>query len=186
MLTCWVYRQKISESLDAGHALPRTLPNHLQSCRSCRDFYEAGLQINELLASGAGRERVSSPPFLQGKILTALNDSREGPHPGRIRLAWAATAFAVAAVLVGAWFLWHQPPLQPQPQPVVRSGQNPGQAAEWFAAAARLPSEDTLLEWGQKLDQPLETELKSVLHDARKALASLAQNFLPDELSPLP
>ncbi|MBM3841536.1 MAG: hypothetical protein FJ398_27055 [Verrucomicrobia bacterium] len=186
MLICWFYRRMISASLDADHALPRRAQDHVARCPSCRDFYETGLRMGEQLAASANHERVSSPPFLQGRIVAALNRPCKCPRAMLWRPAWTATALAVALVALTAWFMRDQSPLPPQPQPGVASGQSPILTAELFAAAASLPGEDTLLEWGQKLGQPLETELKSVLQDARKALAGLAQNFLPDGLSPIP
>jgi hypothetical protein len=46
----------------------------------------------------------------------------------------------------------------------------------------RLPNSQKLLELSQRLDQPLETEMAFVVNDAKSALQSLAQNFLPDQL----
>jgi hypothetical protein len=176
----------ISANLDAGRALSSHVQHHVQTCPSCRDFYETSLHIGERLAAGARHERMPSPPFLQGRILAALSQPQPPPPDGLIRPAWAATALAAALVLMSVWFWRDRSAVPRQAQPAVSSSQGSALAVELVVAAARLPAEAKFREWGQKLDQPLETELKSVLHDARTALAGLAHSFLPDHLSPMP
>jgi hypothetical protein len=40
--------------------------------------------------------------------------------------------------------------------------------------------EQNVFEWSKALDQPLETEMKSVVSDAKTAIQLLAGNFLPE------
>jgi len=46
-----------------------------------------------------------------------------------------------------------------------------------------IPDGDRLLDWGQALDRPLETERQLMLNDAAGVIRSLAQDYLPQNHS---
>ena len=185
MLTCWFYRRFISSCIDTDRSLPGQVESHLRHCAECRQFSDAGRQIAERLADEAQSESVLPPPFLHGKILASLNKPASQEAGGPFQPAWPAIALIFCLLLVGALFIRHRERLGELLQPAVSMAQATSNAIGLLAATAKIPSEEKLLEWSQKLDQPLETELQSVIHDARSALAGLAHNFLPDDLSSL-
>jgi hypothetical protein len=43
-----------------------------------------------------------------------------------------------------------------------------------------LPNEKQLARWAGNLDEPLQNEMKSVVHDAETAANALADNFVPE------
>src|SRR5258707_7467562 len=85
-----------------------------------------------------------------------------------------ATALVIAALGLFSIYL-----MRDAQQPTGPSSHSP---------ASSLPSENhvqmvtsqNLLNWTTKLDQPLESEMQSVVADAKTAIQLLAQNFLPE------
>ena len=113
--------------------------------------------------------------------MASLDKPDVQPVPGLLRPAWVTAALVFCLVSAGAFFfIRHQRPALDHGSHFAAS-QNAQRAVSLLAAAAQLQTENSLLEWGLKLDQPLETEMKSVVEDARTALAGVVHIFLPDE-----
>ena len=188
MLTCWYYRRIISECLDSNQDLPVRLGKHLRQCSSCRGFHDAAVGLCEQLLADADRERQVPSPFLQSRIVASLGEGDPQPVRTVFRPAWSAAAAVVAIVLSSVLFLRHDPaPKIPAGSGAVAARQAAdGNGAGLLAGTMRLPVQDGIREWTKKLNQPLETELQSVIQDARTALDLLAYNFLPDRPSQLP
>jgi len=51
-----------------------------------------------------------------------------------------------------------------------------------LSLGVKLPDGNQLRQWTGKLDEPLETEMKLVVGDAKTAFNSLANNFLPEKI----
>lgn len=183
MLTCWIYRRLISESLDTDQALTRSVQRHLQNCPGCREFSAHGKRLAEGLAFQAWREGVPISPFLHGRIMASLDKPDVRAMPGLLRPAWSIAALVFCLVSASAFFFMLHEPMPLDSSSHGLASQKARFAANLLAAAAQLPAENALLEWGIKLDKPLETEMKSVIEDARTALVGVVHNFLPDESS---
>jgi len=182
MITCWRYRRIILRSVDANTTLPEPARNHVQRCPACRELYESEMQIARQLLAGAGAQKQSPSPFLHAKIMSSISRPELGAERSRarIRSGWSL-GFGMACVLLGCVIWFHSQhsnhraadararpaPIAPVPQP---------------SLAMKLPDELQLRQWTEKLDEPLETEMKLVVNDTKNAANSLANNFLPEKL----
>ena len=177
MLTCWYYRRIISGCLDSNYELPARLGKHLRQCSSCRGFHDASVGLGEQLLADADAERQVPSPFLEGRIVASLGEDRPQTVRTVFRPAWSAAAAVLALVLSGVLFLRHEPGLENSAGSGAAAPRKLADGAGLLVAAVRLPVPDELREWTKKLNQPLETELQSVIQDARTALDLLAYNF---------
>jgi hypothetical protein len=176
MAFCWYYKKLIARCLDADEAPSEALQNHMRACPDCQAFYESEKHLTESLVAGADLERRTPSPFLQARIIAALTKRDDVPEPRVFRFNWVAAAF-VGLLVVGGILVTRHLPIPGTPSTLVDN--TTGNAA--FFSTAGIPSGQKLLEWSQALDQPLETELNSVVNDAKSAIRLLADNFLPEK-----
>ncbi|MSU20694.1 MAG: hypothetical protein EXS30_04795 [Pedosphaera sp.] len=184
MIFCWIYKQVIAHSLDANRALPERIQSHVRSCPECRGFQESEIRLTERLIGHAARHSETPPPFLHGKIVAALDqDSRRGEaERSGFRPGWSAALVSLSLVLISALAVHLFQPARiaseldhsPETQAVSTTDES-------LRSVVKLPDVEMLRVWSQNLDQPLETELQSVVHDARQTFQFFAQNFLPDQ-----
>ncbi|MBI4658019.1 MAG: hypothetical protein HY735_04070 [Verrucomicrobia bacterium] len=185
MITCWIYKRWISGCLDAGRDFPPKLGAHLRSCPNCRTFSDAAVRVSQRLRAEAGGEMIPPSPFLRGRILASLNRPPPAAVREIVRPAWSMAAGALALLLVGGLVIRYQHHRQSPPPAVSAPVGERSNPAGIVVEIARLPAQEKLREWSQKLDQPLQAELQSVFEDAQSAVALLAHNFLPDSFTPL-
>src|SRR6185295_13021631 len=122
--------------------------------------------MGRALSASAEGERRPSPAFLHGKIMSAVRAAEPGEAPPvRGRLAWAV---AVACLLF-AGLVWLRRPAAPVP--------NAGGPTE-LALNVSLPAAARVDQW--PLDRALEQETQFVIADAKAAIDSLKNSFLPD------
>ena len=79
MIRCFIYRRKLSACVDANLELEAGLRGHIQACQCCRRFYEQELTIARGLAGSAAKERVAPSPFLQVRVMTAVQRAERVP-----------------------------------------------------------------------------------------------------------
>jgi hypothetical protein len=91
--------------------------------------------------------------------------------------SWLRPAVVAAAALALAIVIGVRKFENPPSAPVVLAQRNPASLPS--ATSVTDPYPKQILSWSQSLPQPLETEMDSVLSDARAALKSLGDNFLP-------
>jgi hypothetical protein len=184
MIFCWIYRRLISHRLDANEPLPERVQNHIRNCPGCRTFHASGIQLAEQLIGSAPLHRKAPSPFLHGKILASIDSGtlRTEPEQRAFRPAWSVAFVSLGLVLICAAVIHFRPLPQTSatfsPSPVAEDAAG---NSDPMAATVKLPNADKLREWSQNWDQPLQTELQSVVHDAKQALQLLAHNFLPDQ-----
>ena len=179
MIRCFIYRRKLSACVDAELELEAALRGHIESCQPCQRFYQQEVSIARGLAGSAVKERVSPSPFLQARIMTAVERGERAPHqwPWVNRLGWAA-GLAVACV---ALFLVIHGPLTPHP--VVAPADVRGVLKEWTKLENQIPDQQKLERWSGTVDLPLDKEMRSLLHDARSVAQTLVVNFLPQDVA---
>ena len=180
MIKCWHYRRIISRSADENAPLPPAAQAHVAQCQDCRRIYETEQEILRRLSAGAAAQKQQlAPPFLHTRIMARIESAQPGARraakPSLLR--WPA---ALAAACVAALLLWAgRPGSKPIPGPIARV--QPARAVE-TATAVDWPDATRLTQWATNPDQPLETEMHSVFHDARGAMTALADNFFPEKL----
>jgi hypothetical protein len=179
MIKCWYYRKVISRSADENTPLPPAAKAHIAECDDCRRFFQVEHEIVRRLSAGAAAQKQSQPPpFLQAKIMARIASSppaaRRAFNP--LPRYWPA---ALAVVCVFLTIVLIRPGSKPSPGPIARV-QPPRPVENTSSKDWSGPALLTGL--ATNLDQPLETEMHAVLHDARGAATALADNFFPDEL----
>jgi len=179
MIRCFIYRRKLSTCVDAELELEAGLRGHIESCQPCRRFYQQEVLIARGLAGSAVKERVAPSPFLQARIMSAVERGERAPHTWSWarRLAWTA-GLAVSCV---ALFLAVHGPLTPHP--VVAPADVRGVLKELTALEKRMPDQQKIEQWSGTVDLPLDQEMRSLLHDARSVAQTLVVNFLPQDMA---
>jgi len=179
MITCWFHKKIINRALDAGVELPAKAQQHLQNCPACRQHHQFHVRLSQRLVAEAELHRTTPSPFLHGKIMAALKrrpsaqqSQRKSPAP-----IWATASVILLLGLLSIPLL-HNPKHSPGQGP---SSQAKSHAPSPLANQASDSAGRNLLEWSKALDQPLESEMQSVMSDAKTAIHLLAQNFLPED-----
>ncbi len=177
MKLCWLTRRIIAESVDTSDPLPRWVDRHLSACGECHQFRQTHLKLARELRDVAQSEVIEFPPLLHNRIIAALPDrSREARRPVEVAFSFRqfwAPALGLAAVL--ALVVWKSERPRPLPQAHVST------EVESSASSLVDPSSPApmLVALSERLDEPLESEMKAVVQDARFAFQSLTENFLP-------
>jgi hypothetical protein len=182
MIKCWHYRRIISSSVDANAALPHPAQNHIQTCPACREHHESETKIVRQLSSSAGAQQRSPSPFLHTRIMSSIANSQPVAAERTQMPRWLGWSFAsVTACILLAGILWlhHRP--SPDGSIVLLASRSAPISSE-PALPVKLPDAMQVRAWTTKLDEPLENEMKLVVNDAKTAMNSLADNFLPAKL----
>jgi hypothetical protein len=173
---CRLHQKIILSRLDENSALPRRAQRHLKSCPSCRQAFESARATGRALSVDSPENNLEPSPFLHGKIMSAVGAERGQsgrPRPDFAR--WALPIVAATFCVIIAGTVWTRRTPAPAGNP---------SAARWAptepALKMRLPNEAQMNQWSAALDAPLEQETQLVLNDAKAALDSLKNSFLPD------
>jgi hypothetical protein len=172
MIKCWHYRRIISRCADENTPLPSAAQAHLARCPNCHRFHETEHQIASQLSAGAAAQKLRQPPnFIHTGIMARIAASSPAARPvsGLSLLRWPVALAGIVLVLTTV-LLWPRQP-HSKPSPVAES-----------VVIMELPNTKDLAQWATNPDQPLQTEVKAVVHDARGAMTALADNFFPEKL----
>lgn len=176
MKLCWLCQKLISRRSEAVEPAPAWLRHHLSRCETCREFRDGQRHLTLSLTEHALAHVASPSQFLHGKIMAALDRDAALPESANNVFAlWrrlAIPAFGVLVVLI-IWLRNSLPQSHDAPFPMTTSSVASG------ASEKNSNAGENFLTWGKNLNQPLETELYLVASDARTALASLTETFLP-------
>lgn len=187
MIACWLTRRKIDWEMDDGAAMSAAVEIHLSRCAACERYRRRQRALVEGLIREARQNPSSSPLFCRASVSPNLNGSfgnggraqsaSEGILPG-IKFAWRQVLvwFAAAVVVVG--ILW----LSPREAPSRSSAELIVQAIRFSGGQSlEKAAGQSLQEWSALLNQPLESEIRFLINDARFAMSSLAASFLPEQ-----
>jgi hypothetical protein len=177
MIKCLHFRRIISRSADEDAPLPPAARDHIAQCPDCRRVFQTEREIVRRLALGAPAQKQQQPaPFLHARIMARIASA----PPASRRVAQFSRLLRPAAV-AAVCLLLTIVLLHPGPKPP--SGERARIQAQLPAAtAASLNPPDTtpLADWAASPANPLETEMRAIIHDARGATTALADNFFPD------
>jgi anti-sigma factor ChrR (cupin superfamily) len=178
MIACWFHKKVIARCLDTSEALPDSTQRHVQNCPACRHFLDLERALVRRLAADAERHSQSPSPFLHARIMASLDRTSQIAEPERrfLNPIWATALVIVGLGLFSIPFLRNSKnPAHPNR---IAASSNLLAATQQLASNSPKTTARNLLEWSKALDQPLETEIKSVVSDAKTAMNLLAQNFL--------
>jgi len=181
MITCWFYKKVITHQIDVNQTLPEKAQHHIQTCAACRQFYALECEVTRRLVADAERHRQSPSPFLHAKIMASIDRPTEitQPAPKFLHPIWAT---ALVIIALGALTIPQLKKMQTASSQSTADSQTVAVRPTTNSITTTGPS---LLAWSKALDRPLETEMQSVVSDAKTAVLLLAQNFLPEK-SPEP
>ena len=181
MNLCWFYRRAVVWTAESDHPLPQWLERHLGRCGACRQVQDGQAALIAGLRREARTAAVEMPPFLHGKIMrscetcgTAEASWGENWRAGLGRWWRSALLPAAVVLMISGYALWQFGPNPSLPEQM--AAEAPGEVIQPIGPAQGVP----LLVWAERIDQPLQDELQSVLSDARSALVALTDNFLPN------
>lgn len=173
LLCQWITVRRLDDGLEP----PRWTARHVQRCPECRGQQHRHRAIVERLSASAGASRAQPPPFLRARILANLNaaPAEISNPPGR----WFEFAAGALTLALLALLLWPRGTEPSDAAPLARRAGSPGRVA--LAALPSLPAQDAVLALGTNLEEPLASELRLVMDDAKTAMAALSRNFLPTD-----
>lgn len=183
-INCWLNKRLISRCIDSGGSVPPRVVHHLKTCDACRNFHDLSVEVEERLTLEAQNKIQMPSVFLRRKTLLALRQTEARAPQSWLRPVWqtATAVFGIFFLAIG--FLHHESILKQKLESrSFMTKPSVVEALNLLTTATELPSEKRIVEWSRQLNQPLETELNSVIHDARNAVDLLAHNFMPDKLS---
>jgi hypothetical protein len=183
MRACWIYKIVMSHCLDSRERLPGWVDQHVESCEECARFHRGHRRVIDRLSIDAAETASGSEasPFLHSRIMAAVR--RAEPEPSRVsfRPAWFA-GVAASVLIVGALSLRLLPELGGQLKPTAPLAQSVVEQARPLVPVLSLANGEKLLEMSRNFDQPLEAEIQFVMNDARSAIETLANSFLPGQM----
>ena len=173
-MKCQWFQFLIRHNIDDGQPLNGATRRHVDACPGCRSFYEAERTVARQL-NARGEIHAEPSPFLKQRILNQIHAEAQ-PTPGSA-LRWiGAAAVASVALVLTLVFAGSAP----ESAPSVTAASSTKQ--EWVTATARVTSSEPLFRGVTNLNQPLHQELNLVLQDARAALDTLKEEFVPHML----
>jgi hypothetical protein len=177
MTFCRFYRTLASLWLEDHNHLPAFIRSHVRDCPACREHLARESELAGELRAAAAIGREPLPPFFPARLRSRLREEGEGGTGGLIcARAWRPFAWAgvtVPAVLLVAIVFLRSPESTPEPSVALPT-------VEW-SGTLPLPAGESWVQWGQRLEQPLDREIHSALEDGRDALIVLVQNFVPEQ-----
>ena len=181
MKYCWLYEKAISRAADAGSQTPAWVNRHLDKCIECRQTYQAHIRLTAALTASAQSQVTSPSPFLHARIMSAL-DEEAGRVKTRGKILQALRSILIPAFglfIIGGLWIWKSESPKSTHQSAVSGLVF---KSELFDPPHNGVDAAKLLEWSENLDQPLESEIRLVVDDAKSVLSSLSDNFLPHGL----
>jgi len=181
MKLCWLYEKAISRAADAGSQTPAWVNRHLDKCIECRQTCQTHIRLTAALSASAQSQFTSPSPFLHARIISAL-DQQTGRAETRGRIFQALRSIVIPAFglfIIGGLWIWKSESPSSTHQP---AGSGLVFMSELLDPPRNGVDAAKLLEWSEKLDQPLESEIRLVVDDAKSVLSSLSDNFLPHGL----
>jgi hypothetical protein len=182
MKLCYFYQKAVAWHVDSP-STPRWLERHLDACPACRHFQRDQARLVSALTATAEAHVTATPPFLHSRIVASLPSPSEQADAPVLWHRWLQAALipALSVLLVMAYLVRKSDlPRFFQPE------SSPAAGSQTAAVDQLLPQDgpNRLFAWTEQVDLPLQTELDSVVTDAKSAFQLLAGNFLPDQATP--
>jgi hypothetical protein len=174
MKRCWYYQLALQRAAEHKSRLSPRAQKHLDACPECQEYFETQKVLEQRLAFSATELGPSVSPYLRGRVRAGVQAMGPRQFGYRPQFGWVGIFAMVAMVFM---ILSHNrtsprvtaivavPPVHIVPPATTET---PGVIARSLPALTA------------QLEDPLATEMKSVITDAKSAVTLLAKNFLPE------
>lgn len=184
MIHCWLYQKVGFWFHEDSRPLPAPVQSHRKVCASCRRHFAIHDALIHRLSAESAHAFRPGPPFLQEKIMASIRackNSRNASEHARPGWLLPAAGLAMLALLV-TQTLTKSPRSSHNSTTAIKAttpaANQTAPIPENTLAAIDLPT-NSVAQWSALLDDPLQTEMASVIKDAKNAALVLAANFLP-------
>jgi hypothetical protein len=184
-LRCRIYQWLISVKIAGNEPLGKATQRHINSCAECKTLFEEEITLTSRLRHEAPKNRTIPPASLHFRIMAAVHQEQRTPLPTPQPMPhWGRKLLPImgmALVVLFGFVLFRPTPISQ----VTRENSASASASTWeksvdsFARNLDIAHGSTALEWTEKMENSLDQEMKSLVKDAKTAVTSLAQNFLP-------
>ena len=181
-LRCRIYQWLISLNIVDDAPLGTRIQRHINDCAHCKTHYEAERSLNSRLRRDAIKFREDPPASLHFRIMAAVRQQGRPNLPKQSeRIIYKKFAYltAVAFLLLVCFAIYH-PSRDSQEESLTVSSKLLEKSVDTVARNLDIAHGSTALEWTEKLEESLDQEMKSLIKDAKSAVTTLAQNFLPE------
>ena len=178
MKTCFIFRPWIHYHEGDTTAIPSLARRHLDACPDCQAELAAHREVERRLRESVRKEWLQVPSRLHARTMLALNrkPEREPASGLSLGIRWIGMGVAFSAVALAFWFSinpgGHSTGIAKSPLPKM-------EPAKVLATQAASVSGKTILEFGEKLQSPLDTEMQNLMNDALNAATVVAKDILP-------
>ena len=178
---CRYHKFRMNHALDDACEPPGRTLKHLKSCACCQSWYQSQRRlISNLRNLAKSKDSIESPQLLPS-VLASINKGSATPSHASEKttpLPWQKwlMPFATTCVAITLILQWANPTAPVQSNDI---------SAKWLALSpdglVQQTTGQSIADWGQKLDQPLEKEWLLLKEDAQAAAGGLAGTFLPSK-----
>ncbi|MCP4455196.1 MAG: hypothetical protein GY809_27360 [Planctomycetes bacterium] len=171
-MLCWINRWFIACRVDAKETPGPRLKSHLEACAACRAYYQAQVQVNDLLETQVPPVTLESGESLKGAILGSLTLTET--RPGSTRRLGHRTVLAMAAsvlITCSVTFVC----MQQVTQRKARMREQSTALASVVALPGHLVPSQLLANYGPLMQAPLQSEIENLSMDAQNAALFVVQ-----------
>jgi len=180
---CSLYQWLISIKTAGNEPLGKLTQRHIHSCSECKSRWEDEKLLTSRLRHEAPQNRIIPPASLHFRVMTAVHQQqRPGateiqPAQSWVRKLMPATGLACIIMLC---FMLFRPTPIPQDTSTLVSSLTWEKSVDSLTRNLDMAHGSTALEWTGKLENSLDQEMKSLVKDAKMAVATLTHSFLPE------
>lgn len=180
-LLCRYHQFRMNHALDDDFEPSNLTLKHLKSCSCCQSWYQGQRRmITHLKNLAKSPPPIESPQLLPGILASigAQSSRASASVPKTTPMPWQKWVMPVATTCVAVTVVVQMfVPLNLKPKPITNS--------KWLALSpeglVQQTTGQSIADWGQKLDEPLEKEWLHLKEDAQAAAGGLAGTFLPSK-----
>lgn len=178
-ITCWICKRAMYYWADAQDRLPFWIRNHIAKCVSCEQTMRQLSLMLEKLQTTAHAMSQPAPDFLAPRIFARTQASPRNEHRCEFNPSLAIVSAIVLVFLTGVSLTLQTRWKSGGPIETAISHSPLIQSPRLLLLPISQADGHSLLEWGEKLEQPLQQELAFVMNDAKNAANALADSFIP-------
>lgn len=184
-LSCHYHRLQLEQSQERGFEPSDKTLGHVKSCAPCQRWYQLQRRMIHSLRRQARASQPEEAPQLLPGVLAAIRHLPDSKSPAGRTVpsnSWTKWLAPAATVCITLAIISHWDRTSPQHKTQIDT-------AKWLAlspeALVQQTTGQSIHEWGQQIDQPLEKEWMLLKEDAKAAFGGMAGTFLPSKFGAL-